>query len=75
MSKNGFFHERPDDYDIDVAPNMREVVGSALINWHVINARYQGSDVIADVEWNGHTYTAKDCRRDGAADALWTIIE
>lgn len=74
MSKNGFFHERPNDYDIYVDVCMVAIVGSQQINWYVDNARCEGFDWIDDVQWEGKIYIAKDCRREGAADVVWTII-
>ena len=70
--KNGFFHERPDDYDIYVAKSMVSLVGQASINWHVQNVRLEGFDLYADVAFNGKVYTA--IRKDRGADHFWTIV-
>ena len=72
MTKNGFFHERPDDYDIYVSPHMVDKVGSNRINWHVTNARNDARDIIADVYWKKTFFTA--VLQTWGADRYWTII-
>lgn len=74
MSKNGFYHERPDDYDIWVAPHMVPLVGTDSVNGHVTNHRYDNEwNRIADVEVNGRRYIAKSINPWGGADHYWQI--
>ena len=74
MSKNGFYHERPNDYDISVAEHMISEVGARQINWHVQNASWDGMKSVADVEWPGKpekTFVA--VRYTCGADHYWRI--
>ena len=73
MSKNGFFHERPEDEDIYVTEAMLPVIGRASINGHVKNVRHEGHDLIADVEYEGQTYTAM--RQGEEANRYWIIVQ
>jgi hypothetical protein len=70
--KNGFFHERPNDYDIEVAEDMVSVVGARRINWHVCTPRFEGLQLVADVAWNGKTYVAVPFT--WGADTGWRIV-
>lgn len=70
--QNGFFHERPTDYDIYVADNMVAQVGAKQINWHVENATTTMDGIFATVSWNNNIYTA--ILRTFGADHYWMII-
>lgn len=71
--KNGFFHERPNDYDIYVDESMVPIVGHESINGHVQNTRQSGHDFIADVEVDGQT-TYMVVRQEHGADHFWMIV-
>lgn len=73
MSKNGFFHERPDDYDIRVSPEMQKIVGAKSINWHIKTTHYtRDFEIYAIVEWEGKTYKAASM---GQWEKEWYIVE